>query len=60
MYGNVKEWEDLPVLLLAQILHYFEYYKTLEPGKWVKIGRWGCADEAREVIRKSVVAYAQK
>lgn len=60
VYGNVKEWEDLPILLLAQIQHYFEYYKALEPGKWVKIGRWGCADEAREVIRKSVVAYVKK
>lgn len=60
MYSHVKEWEDLPVLLLAQIQHYFENYKALEPGNWVKMGRWGCADEAREVIRKSVVAYVTK
>ncbi|MGH8422892.1 MAG: inorganic diphosphatase [Pseudomonas fluorescens] len=60
MYSNVKEWEDLPVLLLAQIQHYFEYYKALEPGKWVKMGRWGSADEAREKIRKSVATYVKK
>ena len=60
IYSHVKEWEDFPVLLLALIQHYFENHKALEPGKWVKAGRWGCADEAREAIRKSVVAYVQK
>jgi inorganic pyrophosphatase len=59
-YSDVKEWEDLPVLLLAQIQHFFENCKALEPGKWVKMGRWGSADEAREEIRKSVAAYAPK
>ncbi|MCY1455822.1 Inorganic pyrophosphatase [compost metagenome] len=59
-YSDVKEWEDLPVLLLAQIQHFFENSKALEPGKWVKMGRWGSADEAREEICKSVAAYAPK
>ena len=60
MYSNVKECSDLPALLLAQIQHFFENYKALEPGKWVKMGRWGSADEAREEIRKSVAAYIPK
>jgi inorganic pyrophosphatase len=60
MYIDVKECSDLPALLLAQIQHFFENYKTLEPGKWVKMGRWGSADEAREEIRKSVAAYIPK
>ncbi|RZI54871.1 MAG: hypothetical protein EOP12_00395 [Pseudomonas sp.] len=60
MYSNVKECSDLPALLLAQIQHFFENYKALEPGKWVKMGRWGSADEAREDIRKSVAAYNLK
>uniref|UniRef100_UPI00197FCB94 inorganic diphosphatase n=1 Tax=Pseudomonas viridiflava TaxID=33069 RepID=UPI00197FCB94 len=47
-------------LLLAQIQHFLENYKALEPGKWVKMGRWGSADEAREDIRKSVAAYNLK
>lgn len=41
MYTDVKECSDLPALLLAQIQHFFENYKALEPGKWVKMGRWG-------------------
>ncbi|MNR06575.1 Inorganic pyrophosphatase [compost metagenome] len=60
MYSNVKEWEDLPVMLLAQIQEYFENHKALEPGKWVKMGRWGSADEAREEIRKSVATYIKR
>lgn len=59
LYSNVKEWEDLPVLLLAQIHHYFEKSRVLETGKWVKMGRWGSADEAREEIRKSVATYVK-
>lgn len=56
-YGGVKEYADLPALLLAQIQHFFENYKALEPGKWVKMGHWGSADEAREEIVRSVNAY---
>ncbi|TWC55290.1 inorganic pyrophosphatase [Pseudomonas sp. SJZ080] len=56
-YSNVKEWEDLPVLLLAQVQHYFEYCKVQEPGKWLKMGRWGTADDARAEICKSVATY---
>lgn len=60
MYSNVKEWEDLPVLLLAQIQHYFEYCRTQEPGKRLKVGNWGSADDARVEIRKSVATYVKK
>lgn len=60
LYSGVRECSDLPQLLLAQIQHFFENYKTLEPGKWVKMERWSSADEAREEIRKSVAAYAPK
>jgi len=36
---------------------FFENCKGLERGKWLKMGRWGNADEVREEIRKSVAAY---
>ncbi|WP_160109255.1 inorganic diphosphatase [Pseudomonas izuensis] len=57
MYSNVKEWEDLPVLLLAQVQHYFEYCKAQEPSKWLKMGHWGSADDAKAEIRKSIATY---
>jgi inorganic pyrophosphatase len=57
LYRDVKEYTDLPELLMQQIQHFFENYKALEPGKWVKIDRWGSADEARAEIVKAVNAY---
>ncbi|MFN3581282.1 MAG: inorganic diphosphatase [Pseudomonas sp.] len=57
LYTDVHECGDLPALLLAQIQHFFENYKALEPGKWVKMERWGDAQEAREEIDRSVHAY---
>ncbi len=60
LYRNVKEVEDLPQLLKQQIQHFFEHYKDLEPGKWVKVDRWGNAAEARIEIEKAVKAYVKK
>ncbi|WP_028456144.1 inorganic diphosphatase [Chitinilyticum litopenaei] len=41
MYKHIQKLEDLPELLLAQVKHYFEHYKDLEAGKWVKVTGWG-------------------
>ena len=59
LYRKVKEIDDLQPLLKEQIQHFFENYKDLEPGKWVKVDRWGDASEARAEIEKAVKA-AQK
>ena len=56
-YHDVKEIDDLPELLRDQIRHFFENYKTLEPGKWVKVQGWDNADAARKAIVDSVNAY---
>ncbi len=47
LYKHVQEYTDLPALLLQQIQHFFEKYKDLEPGKWVKVDTWQGADAAR-------------
>lgn len=49
-YENVQNYTDLPKITLDQIEHFFTHYKDLEPGKWVKIVRWGDAAEARQMI----------
>lgn len=56
IYDNVKTAEDLPALLLQQIEHFFENYKDLEAGKWVKIDSWGSIDDAKAVILASIEA----
>lgn len=58
-YKNVQEISDLPKLLVDQITHFFENYKTLEEGKWVKVDGWADAAAARKAIEDSVEAYNQ-
>ena len=53
-YDRVQNYSDLPDITLKQIEHFFEHYKDLEPNKWVKIARWGDADEAKDLIRKAI------
>ena len=54
-YSNVSSYRALPQILLDQIAHFFQHYKDLEPKKWVKIERWGEADEACRFIEKAIV-----
>ena len=49
-YENVKSYKDLPEITIEQVRHFFEHYKDLEPGKWVKVVKWGDADEACMLI----------
>jgi inorganic pyrophosphatase len=57
IYKDVKEASDLPPLLIKQIEHFFENYKDLEAGKWVKIVGWAGSDAAKAEIIKSAAAY---
>jgi inorganic pyrophosphatase len=56
LYRDVKEYTDLPALLIQQIEHFFNRYKELEAGKWVKLNGWEGADAARAEILKSIEA----
>ncbi|MCP4315829.1 MAG: inorganic diphosphatase [Hyphomicrobiales bacterium] len=53
-YDKVKEFGDMPEITLQQIEHFFEHYKDLEPGKWVKIGDWQGTDIAKRLIIESI------
>ena len=53
-FDHVSSYSDLPDITLQQVEHFFEHYKDLEPGKWVKVGGWGDADQAREMVRKAI------
>ena len=57
LYKDVQDISDLPELTLNQISHFFQHYKDLEPGKWVKIEGWGNAEEARKEINDAVANY---
>jgi inorganic pyrophosphatase len=53
-YENVFSYKDLPEITTQQIEHFFEHYKDLEPGKWVKLGGWHDADVARKMIVEAI------
>ena len=57
-YSNVDEMADLPEIVMQQIEHFFTHYKDLEPKKWVRIGKWGDAEEARQVIAEAIALAA--
>jgi inorganic pyrophosphatase len=49
-FDGIANYTDLPDITAQQIEHFFAHYKDLEPGKWVKIKRWGDAAEAKQMI----------
>ncbi len=57
VYSNIKSVDDLPEVELKQIQHFFEHYKDLEKGKWVKVTGWAGPDAAKEEIQTSVQRY---
>ena len=56
-YGYIQDVNDIPQLLRDQIEHFFENYKKLEKGKWVKVEGWANAEEARKALVEGVEAY---
>jgi inorganic pyrophosphatase len=58
-YVNVLNYTDLPLITLDQIQHFFQHYKDLEPGKWVKIAGWGDAAAARQRIQEAIARETQ-
>jgi len=53
-YDSIRNVDDLPDITVAQIQHFFEHYKDLEPDKWVKILGLHNADKAKQLIRESI------
>jgi inorganic pyrophosphatase len=56
-YEKVHEYTDMPDITIKQIEHFFEHYKDLEPGKWVKLDGWRGAAEARRLIVEAIDRY---
>jgi len=56
-FSDVKSINDMSKLLLDQIAHFFEHYKDLDEGKWVRVEGWGDVDDAKLEIMSSVRMY---
>ena len=59
LYKDVRSPADLPESVLAQIAHFFQHYKDLEPGKWVKVAGWVGPQEAKKEILDGVARYGK-
>jgi inorganic pyrophosphatase len=59
LYKTWQGVEDINEMLLNQIKHFFEHYKDLEKGKWVKVDGYDNAEAAKAVIMSGVAAYTK-
>jgi len=56
-WSHVEGPEDMPEELMQRIAHFFEHYKDLDEGKWVRVGGWEGIEAARQEILKSIEMY---
>jgi len=57
IYREVQSFRDLNRETLEQISHFFEHYKDLERGKWVRIKGWADVDKAKTEILDSIERF---
>jgi Inorganic pyrophosphatase len=57
VYSNVNQMSDIPASILDKVKHFFEHYKELEPGKFVKVVGYANNQVARQKIKESVDRY---
>lgn len=56
-YDHIKTFTDVDQILIAQIEHFFAQYKSLEPGKWVKVTGWADLNAARDEIKNGIARF---
>ena len=59
-YDEVKDVKDCAEITLQRIKHFFEHYKELEPGKWVKLKDFKGADEAKKMIERAIERFKEE
>jgi len=53
-YANVNDIGDISDAIKNKVKHFFEHYKDLEPGKWVKLKEWKGKKSAEEAVRRAI------
>ena len=56
-WEHIQDINDVPEQTKNEIYHFFEHYKDLEPGKWVKLGEWANKAEAERLIAEAKANY---
>ena len=58
-FAKVNSYKDLPEIVIEKITHFFENYKKLEKGKWVKVEGWQNADAAKSIITEAIKRFSK-
>jgi inorganic pyrophosphatase len=58
-FSGVASYRDLPPIMCEQIAHFFQHYKDLEKGKWVKVAKWLDADDAERLVMEGLARAAK-
>ncbi|HET6640692.1 MAG TPA: inorganic diphosphatase [Nitrososphaeraceae archaeon] len=59
-YSNIKQISDIPASILDKVKHFFEHYKELEPGKFVKVVGYANKQVARQKIKEAADRYSAR
>lgn len=59
-YSTIKQLSDIPASILDKVKHFFEHYKELEPGKFVKVVGYANDQVARQKIKEAVERYSAR
>jgi inorganic pyrophosphatase len=59
-WQHIQDVQDIPEQTRNEIQHFFERYKDLEPGKWVKVDAWGDAAEAEAIVEAGFKKLAEE
>lgn len=54
-FSNIHSYKDVPEVLINRIKHFFENYKALEKGKWVKVAGWEDVESAKNIIKEGML-----
>ncbi len=57
LYRKATDIDDVSPVLKDQIAHFFEHYKDLDEGKWVRVEGWGGVEDAKKEILASIEMY---
>jgi inorganic pyrophosphatase len=58
-FDDIESYEQMSKTLLGRIAHFFQHYKDLDSGKWVKIDGWDGPEEAKAEVMRSVERYKE-
>ena len=57
-WEHIQDIDDIPEFTKKEIEHFFEHYKDLEPGKWVKTEGWQGRAEAEKIVEEGIARLA--